>query len=95
MKKTVVLSRNSNHGWTTHSANADPTTYRNKTEALQAARKIAGQGTPVIVQGANGQIQQVLGVGERDKTSIKPAPVKHKRSNRDVNIAIAKVLGNP
>lgn len=88
--------RDSNNGWIARSAkpNAATAAYRTKTEALHAVRKIAGQGATVIVHGADGQIQQVLGVGERDKTPIKPAPVKHNRSNRDVNIAIAKVLGN-
>lgn len=95
MNKTfAIVYRDNNGNWLTNSADAssDTKTYRNKNEAVLEARKIAKRGSTVIIHGVDGKVKEVLGVREREKAHIKEAPVKHRMSNRDVNIAIATVL---
>lgn len=58
------------------------------------AREKAGEGTIVIVYGADGTIQDVLGVGVGLRRPIRKAPIKRRLRDRDINIAIAKALEN-
>ena len=95
MKKTFsIVYRDSNGHWLTKGTDAtsDIKTYRNKSEAVLEARKIARRGSTVIIHGVDGKVKEVIGVREHEKAHIKEAPVKHRMSNHDVNIAIAKVL---
>lgn len=94
MKKRFSVLKEPDGSWVTRPAGSSSRAkkYHTKAEAVSAARNIAKKGATVIVHGANGEIQKVIGVRSQSSSPIREARVKHRRSNDDVNIAIAKVL---
>ncbi len=67
--------------------------FSTKLEAVAEARKEAARcGVTLIVFGVEGDVQDVKVVSQEGRQPILGAHVKHRRSNHNVNIAIARVL---
>lgn len=91
MKDALTVYRDMDGTWRTKNVRAKTASskvYSNKSEAVFDARKIAKDGITVIIHGEKGDVEEVIG----GDTLIKEAPVKRRMNNRDVNIAIAKLL---
>lgn len=96
MKKRYSVSRDSTSGrWVTKDSATQKETksFKTKYEAVREGRLIAKNGSAVIVHDSKGSVNEVLLPHSKSGSSkILEARVKHRRSNTEVNIAIAKAL---
>lgn len=90
MKNALTIYRDNKGTWRTKSVDTKSKSkiYNNKNEAVSEARKIASRGVTVIIQGEAGEVEEIFGGGNL----VKGAPVRHRMNNRDIDIAIAKVM---
>jgi hypothetical protein len=67
--------------------------FRTKHEAVKEGRSIARSGSTVVVHDSKGSVNEVLLPHSKARSGkVLEARVKHRRSNSDVNIAIAKAM---
>lgn len=96
MKKRFSVTRDTDGSWVTVNVATHKTTklFKTKYEAVKEGRSIARSGSTVVVHDSTGSVYEVLLPHFKDRSPVKilEARVKHRRSNAEVNIAIAKAL---
>jgi len=95
MSKHFTVTRDTGGRWVTVNSTTNKTTksYKTKHEAVMAGRSIAKSGSTVVIHDSKGSINDVLVARSKAGAGkVLEARVKHRRSNTDVNIAIAKAM---
>jgi hypothetical protein len=95
MKNALIVKKNEDGKWVTFKSDTKRpiNLFRTQSEAIAEARRKNHDGLTVVVHGVDGKIVKVLRRRKRpDSSIIREARVRHKRTNQDVNIAIAKAL---
>lgn len=95
MKKRFSVKRETKGRWVTVDATTHKTTksFKTKFEAVKEGRLIARGGSTVVIHDSEGSVNEVLlPHGKFQSGRVLEARVKHRRSNTEVNIAIAQAL---
>lgn len=98
MSKKIILLQDPHGKWITEELEKEKkvTAYRTKKDAISGIKKRSHNEVTVVVYGFDKQVKavEILRPAANPKLKkIKSAPVRHRRTNEEVNLAIVNAIG--